>query len=119
MNPGSQNGSMRPADRVLPLDRGDRHELGGRRGCGLPGVAAGGSAERGGGGLTAAAGRRTAQRSWSGMYGRSAAPMYSCRGRPIRDDGSTIISRHCAIQPGSRPMANRTVNIRVGKPSAR
>jgi len=29
------------------------------------------------------------------------------------------ISRHCAIQQGSRPIANSTVNIRSGKPIAR
>jgi hypothetical protein len=32
--------------------------------------------------------------------------------------GSLIISRHWAIQPGSRPIANSTVNIDSGNPSA-
>jgi hypothetical protein len=45
--------------------------------------------------------------------------MYSWRGRPIFVVGSLIISRQCAIQPGSRPSANSTVNMRVGKPIAR
>ena len=49
---------------------------------------------------------------------RSVGPTYTWRGRPIRVAGSSIISRHCAIQPGSRPSANSTVNIRAGKPIA-
>lgn len=60
----------------------------------------------------------TPQRWEMGTYERSPAPMYTCRGRPILVSGSEIISRHCAIQPGNRPSANRTVNILVGKPIA-
>ena len=53
-----------------------------------------------------------------GTNGRSVRPTYTCRGRPILVIGSAIISRHCAIQPGSRPSANSTVNIGVGNPIA-
>ncbi len=51
-------------------------------------------------------------------YMRSGSPVYSWRGRPILVCGSFIISRHWAIQPGRRPMANSTVNIFSGKPMA-
>ena len=40
-------------------------------------------------------------------------------GRPIFVFGLSIISFQCAIQPGSRPIAKRTVKIWVGKPIAR
>ena len=60
-----------------------------------------------------------AQRSVIGTYARSVGPTYSWRGRPIRFSGSLIISRQCEIHPGSRPSANSTVNIFVGKPIAR
>jgi hypothetical protein len=58
-------------------------------------------------------------RSASGMYWRSGLPMYSWRGRPMRESLSWSISRHWAIQPGSRPIANSTVNMSTGNPSAR
>ena len=54
----------------------------------------------------------SARRAGHGALG--SAHVYTCRGRPILVAGSVIISRHCAIQPGSRPSANRTVNMRVG-----
>src|SRR3712207_8019538 len=53
----------------------------------------------------------------TGTKSRAGEPVYSCRGRPILVVGSLIISRHWAIQPGSRPSANSTVNIFVGKRS--
>ena len=37
---------------------------------------------------------------------------------PMRCDGSSIISFHWAIHPTVRAMANNTVNMSVGKPSA-
>jgi hypothetical protein len=58
------------------------------------------------------------QRSSTDRYARSGGPTYSWRGLPILVAGSSIISRHCAIQPGSRPRAKSTVNIRVGNPIA-
>ena len=46
--------------------------------------------------------------------------MYTWRGRPIFVSGAAdIISRHCAIQPGRRPMAKQFVNMFFGKPMAR
>jgi hypothetical protein len=50
-----------------------------------------------------------------GTYERSAAPVQTWRGRPILVAGSAIISRHWAIQPGSRPSGNKTVNISGGE----
>jgi len=77
-------------------------------------VARGALAARPGGSATPSAYRLS-----SGTKERLGLPTYSWRGRPMRACGSCIISRHCAIQPGSRPIANSTVNICAGNPSAR
>ena len=53
-----------------------------------------------------------------GTYLRGPAPVYSCLGRPIRKEDSSIISFHWEIQPTVLDTANSTVNIEVGKPIA-
>src|SRR5699024_11683039 len=63
--------------------------------------------------------RARAPQRWSmAAESRAACPVYTCRGRPILVAGGVGISRHWAIQPGVRPMANSGVNMFVGKPMA-
>ena len=57
--------------------------------------------------------------SITAMVDVALAATYSCRGRAIFVVGSSIISRQWAIHPGRRPSSKRTVNMLVGKPSAR
>ena len=45
---------------------------------------------------------------------RGGRPGVTWRGRPILVSGSRIISCHCAIQPGGRPMAKHLVNMFFG-----
>ncbi len=51
-------------------------------------------------------------------YSRTVSPVNICLGLPIGSLFSRI-SFHCAIHPGKRPNANRTVNMSVGNPNAR
>jgi len=54
-----------------------------------------------------------------GTNSRTLGPLYICRGRQIRLDGDSCISFQWAIQPGRRPIANKTVNMPTGIPMAR
>ena len=50
------------------------------------------------------------------LYFLKLFPVYSCLGLPILLIGSSIISFHCDTHPTVLPIANKTVNMLVGKP---